>query len=238
MKNLVLLFTFLALTSVVKAQKDTSRFSNWSFEVFYSPNVSYRILAGSESEKWHRENRNSSEITRLGHSRKILAVRRLKGGWSFGTGLTSSRIGFKTKATALVWITPDPNYATEIRSTSEYSYIGIPILAYYKLGENNRWSTELIFGTSINLYNGKTVISEIKTNDVWISYPNNGYTYSFFNLFGHIGIGTSYSLTRHWLLKTNLNLNQSFTSTNNLSDTKEYLNFLAIDIGVNYTIRR
>lgn len=237
MKHLVLLFTLLALSTLAQAQKDSSTVRNWSFEIFYSPNISYRILTTSSAEEWHMENRNNTEFTRFGKSIKFGAIRHLKGKWSIGSGLTFSKMGYKTKATPLTWITPDSSYATEIRSASEYSYTGIPVLVYYKLNKNKKWSTELIFGVSAYLYDSKNVITEIKTNGVWTSYPNTGFTYNIINLFALAGIGNSYRLNKSFLLKSNLSLNQSFTTNNNLSDTKEYLNFLDLNIGVNYTFR-
>jgi len=204
----------------------------------FSPNVSYRILTGSVGEEWHKEDRNNAEVVRVGYCVKFGIIRTLSERWNIGSGLSYSNIGFNTKATPLTWITSDADLPTKLRSSSRYTYIGIPILAYYKLTVNKRWGSELIFGVSLNHYINKNVISEIKINDVWTSYPNKGFIYNKFNVFGIIGIGNSYRINNKWLFKTSFILNQSFTPTNSMSKTKEYLNFVSVDIGINYRLTK
>lgn len=234
MKNIILLIISFSISNLCQAQNDSITAPKWSYEVMFAPNVSYRILTSSGGEEWHKEDRNNAEVARFGYSIKIGIIRTLNDRWSIGSGLTYSRIGFKIKASPLTWETPNEGFPTELRSTSRYTYIGLPILAYYKLNEKSKWRPELIFGASINMFLNKNVISEVKVNDDWISYPNEGFIYNDYNFFAHIGIGGSYRLSKRWLFKTSLIFNQSFIPTNSMSKTKEYLNYLGLNIGVNY----
>jgi len=238
MKNLILLTVLLAISSLGHAEEDTTSVRRLSYEVLFAPNVSYRLSTNSRGEAWHIEDRNNTEVPRLGYSIKFGMIYALNDRWNIGSGITYSSIGFNTKSTQLTWITPDADFPTEIRSSSQYTYLGIPLLAYYKLMENKRWRTELIFGASINVYLGKNVITEIKTNDDWTSYANKGFRYDDINLFGVLGIGESYRVNKRWLVRMNLIFNQAFTTTNSMSRTKEYLNFSGVNIGVNYTLHK
>ena len=238
MKNLSILIVLLSIMSIGSAQQDSVANAKWSYEVLVSPNISYRILSNSGNEEWHIKRRNETEIPRYGVSLKFGIMRSFGNRLKVSSGLNYSFIGFKTKATELSWATTTDEYATEIKSSSRYAYMGIPIMAYYLLKDSEKLTTELILGASINQFRYKNVISSIKTNDKWSKAPNKGFRYESANLTGSVGFGSNYKVNDKLFLKINLLFNQSFTATNKLSSTKEYLNFLDLSIGFNYSFNK
>ena len=236
--RVVILVGLLAAFQTAFAQGDTSSVRKWSYEVFYAPNVSYRIITNVGDEEWILDKRKETEVPRMGFSLKVGMIRSINARLSIGTGLSFSSMGFKTKTTELTWAVADVNLPTEIRNSSRYTYLAIPLLAYYKLKVKEKWSADLIVGGSFNIYQNKNVVTQVRTNGKWTSYPDKGFRYNFINLFAMAGIGGAYQINYHWMLKSNFTLNQSFIATNTHAEIKEYLNFLEIGVGVNYRFRK
>ena len=238
MRISILIIVHSVLSNVVCAKKDSVPSGKWSYELQISPNLSYRFLSSTEGEKWYAEKRNSTEVPRMGFSVKFMVIRDLSKRWKLGLGLNYNNIGFNTKVTKLTWDTPDDNFPTEIKSSHRYIYEGLSLLGYYKLQKETEKNLELIFGTSLNIFPDKTIVSKTKINGEWTSSSNEGFILNEIYLFGIIGIGKSFELSNKWSLKTSLTFNQAFIPINSISRTKEYLNFLDLNIGINYRFHR
>ncbi len=237
--NKILFFILAAfLSNTVQAQDDNATTRKWSYEIMYSPNISSRILSNAEGEEWYKKDRNNAEAPRLGYSIKTGVVYQIVEKWSIGTGINYSSIGFNIKTTELTWVTPNPDFPTELKSSSKYIYFGIPVLAHYQLTSHKKWNTEISFGATINLFENKNVVTSTKTNGEWTRYSNFGARYNATNVFATVGVGTYYRLNKRWMFKTSLLLNQSVTASNSMARTKEYLNYLDVNIGFNYRIIR
>jgi len=234
MKYYTLLLLLFVFPDLSQAKQDSTKSGKWSYEIVFSPNASYRILTSTEGEKWHVKERNNTEKPRFGSSVKFGVIRTLGERWSLGFGLYYTSIGFNKKSTSLTWATISENPPTTIKSSSKYTYITLPLLAYFKLSEKEKRCTHLIFGASLNDLESKNIVTKVKANDKWTSASNKGFIYNYVNFFALIGLGNSYKINDKWQLKTNLIFNQAFIPTNSTSSTKEYLNFLDINIGVNY----
>lgn len=208
--------------------------SKWSLEAVFSPNYSNRILTNVGNEQWHKEERDRTEIGRIGYSTRFLVNYHFHQRWHIGFGLGYASIGFKTKPVALSWASTISNAPTELRTSSQYSYVGIYLLGNYKLIQLNRWNLYMTFGVIMHTYLDKNVLTSTKTNDNWSSSSNWGFEYDRHNLFAVLGVSNTYQLINGLSLVANLNFSQAVTPSNNQSRTKELLNYLSIDLGLQF----
>jgi hypothetical protein len=236
MKKLILIIIALAFFEISEAKSDSIIARKWSYEVVCAPNASYRAIAKGEDEEWLKSDRNDSEIPRFGYSIKGRFVYRLGERWSLATGINYTSIGYKIKSKELIWVVDNPDFPTELKSAHKYAYLGIPLMATYKFSTDKKWDMELVFGSSFNYFEGKNTVTSIKTNGVWSSKINKGARYDDLNVFGIVGVGTGYRLSNRWLFKTSMQFNQAIIASNTMSKTKEYLNYLDLNIGINYRI--
>ncbi|BDS11822.1 PorT family protein [Aureispira anguillae] len=234
MRYLVLIVILLYTVYQGQAQETATLNSKWSLEALFSPNFSYRILTNSGSEKWLKEERERTEIGRLGYSARFMINYHLHERWHLGFGAAYSSIGYNTRPTSIAWNASINNAPTTLRMSNRYSYVGIYLLGNYQLIQHKRWGGYLTFGAIMNTYLDKNLLTEIQTNGQWTSSDNWGFEYDRHSLFVLAGIGGSYRLIQGLHLVVNLNFSQALMPNSSSSRTQEFLNSLNLDLGLNY----
>jgi hypothetical protein len=212
--------------------------SKWSLEAAFSPNYSNRILTNTGNEQWHKAERDRTEIGRIGYTTRFIVNYHFHERWHIGLGLSYANIGFATKPVALSWVSTVPNAPQALRTSSQYSYAGINLLVHYKLVQLNRWNCYLTFGATAYTYLDKNVLTSTKINDSWSSEPNWGSEYERHSLFALLGISNTYQLIDGLSFVANLNFSQAVIPSNNQSRTKELLNYLSLDLGLQFRFGR
>ncbi len=237
---LILIVISLLLTDAKYGQAQGVNWlaSKWSLEAVFSPNYSNRILTNSGNEQWHKEERDGAEIGRMGYSTRFVLNHHVHERWQISLGLGYASIGFDTKPVALSWASTVSDAPSELRTSSRYSYAGIYLLGNYKLVQLNRWNCYLTFGAVMHTYLDKNTVTSSKINGNWSSNSNWGSEYDRHNLFAILGIRNTYQLINGLSLVANLNFSQAVTPSNNQSRTKELLNYLSLDVGLQFRFGR
>lgn len=231
------LFLLLIGTFSVEAQEGWLA-SKWSVEAVFAPNISNRILTNPKgNEAWHIMDRERSDIARIGYSSRFAVNYHFHDRWHIGLGLGYASIGFDTKSKELTWasVVQQP---TEVRSSHRYSYVGIYLLTNYQLAQYKRWRTYLTFGLVMHTYLDKNIFTETKVSGNWGGQSNWGFEYDRHNLFAVLGISNTFRIHQGLVALVNLHFSQAVTPSNNSANTKELLNYLSLEIGLQYRFKR
>lgn len=114
----------------------------WSIGVYFSPESSFRKLVSTDKSVYAVSERNANESPKVSYSGGISVQYMLSKNFFIGSGLSYISIGEKGK------------YFTNSQTTSQeytntYNYLGVPVLAGLKLGQN-KWSVSASTGLILN----------------------------------------------------------------------------------------
>jgi hypothetical protein len=110
--------------------------SNWVLGYYFSPESSFRKLSANSDFKKQEGERNNNEKAKIGFSTGITLGYKISDRITLGSGMYVLNVGEKGGCYS-------QDSTSFIHYTNNYTYLGIPLLAGYKIGSNK-------FGTTIN----------------------------------------------------------------------------------------
>lgn len=238
MKQIFIILCSCMITINLQAQETLKVDSKWSVEAVFSPNFSYRLLLSSPNEQWHQSHRNQQEIGRLGYSSRLLVNHHFHERWHIGFGAGYASIGFNTKPETLSWDNAINNAPTALKTSHQYSYVGLFLVANYQVFQHQRWTSAITLGAVMNTYLDKNIETFVQQNNQWTSSSNWGFEYDRHSLFVLLGISNQYRLIDGLSLVANINFTQAVMPNSHLARTQELLNFLSLDLGLQYRFQK
>lgn len=233
MKKLILALLTLALHECLSAQQPSEEMpQRFMYRVSFAPEIGYRTLVSTASEREIAESRDANEIAQISFTTGIAAEYAFTRNWSLSVGFAYANRGYQTKTAIFNWSAPAQQSPSESYVSYRFGYIDIPILLTYRFGHDRHWTFFATGGAvpSVFLVRSKTLF--VNEQNTWASTDNQrGIGYDRFALFLSAEVGAEYTLSDSFALRLGIVGKRAIAASNPNMATQEYLFSGGLNLG-------
>lgn len=234
----ILLLLLLAPFAASGQDEEATKPKKLMVGLSFSPDYCFRTLKAESSHQFIVEERNETEIPKVGFTAGAELLWQVHKRMDLQTGVYYSNKGYKTDKHSLTWTSSDPNFPVNYQIRYRYQYFDIPVrVNYYIL--TSKLKVFVTGGIVTNVFNRqqtKLILEEADGSDR-STLSDTDLGFSAITISALTGIGIFYPVSKSFSFKIQPVFSQSLTALKRSTDLKEKLYSAGVEVGFYYAFK-